>query len=26
MMTRMYDGLAPEKKAAHTKSAARWLT
>lgn len=26
MMTRMYDGMAPEKKAAHTRAAARWLT
>lgn len=26
MMTRMYDGLAPEKKAAHTRAASRWLT
>jgi deoxyribodipyrimidine photolyase-related protein len=25
MMTRMYDGLAPEKKAAHTRAASRWL-
>jgi deoxyribodipyrimidine photolyase-related protein len=26
MMTRMYDGLDPAKKAAHTQAAARWLT
>ncbi|MRJ75867.1 cryptochrome/photolyase family protein [Aeromicrobium sp. SMF47] len=26
MMTRMYDAMAPEKKAAHTRAAARWLT
>jgi deoxyribodipyrimidine photolyase-related protein len=26
MMTRMYDGLDPAKKAAHTKAASRWLT
>jgi deoxyribodipyrimidine photolyase-related protein len=25
MMTRMYDGLEPSKKAAHTRAAARWL-
>jgi deoxyribodipyrimidine photolyase-related protein len=25
MMTRMYDGLDPAKKAAHTQAAARWL-
>ena len=25
MMTRMYDGLDPAKKAAHTRAAARWL-
>lgn len=25
MMTRMYDGMAPEKKAAHTRAAAPWL-
>ena len=25
MMTRMYDGLAPEKKAAHTRAASRWI-
>jgi deoxyribodipyrimidine photolyase-related protein len=26
MMTRLYDGMAPEKKAAHTRAASRWLT
>jgi len=26
MMTRMYDAMAPEKKAAHTRAAAPWLT
>ncbi|MET1038068.1 MAG: cryptochrome/photolyase family protein [Aeromicrobium sp.] len=26
MMVRMYDGMAPEKKAAHTRAASRWLT
>ncbi|MBD8607060.1 cryptochrome/photolyase family protein [Aeromicrobium sp. CFBP 8757] len=26
MMTRMYDGLDPAKKAAHTRAASRWLT
>ncbi|MEJ7635019.1 cryptochrome/photolyase family protein [Aeromicrobium sp.] len=26
MMTRMYDGLTPDKKAAHTRAASRWLT
>ena len=26
MMTRMYDGMDPAKKAAHTRAAARWLS
>lgn len=26
MMTRMYDGLDPARKAAHTRAASRWLT
>lgn len=26
MMTRMYDGMTPEKKAAHTRAASRWLS
>lgn len=25
MMTRMYDGMTPEKKATHTRAASRWL-